>query len=316
MDIPKVSTKTNLSDKLGTVMARLTLNRANYKVEPGLYAVGTPSTNSNVFVSANYKLSFDSLRKELGGMDAWILVLDTKGINVWCAAGEGTFGTQELINRISETKLNEIVTQRKLIVPQLGAVGVAAHIIKEETGFNVVYGPVRAKDIPEFLKAGMRATPEMRRVNFTFVDRSKLVAAEFAMGFKYLFIVSVILIAFAQYNLCANILLAYFGGTVLGPLLLPWLPGRAFSLKGVSAGLITFLIAYFFGFAGKNILSIAGSLFLMTALASFMLMNFTGASTYTSFSGVKKEMKAAVPLQAGALVVGLVIIVVKIFIRS
>ncbi|MBU2615206.1 MAG: acetyl-CoA synthase subunit gamma, partial [Elusimicrobia bacterium] len=307
MDVPKVSTKTGLADKLGTIMARLTINRANYKVQPGLYAIGTPSTNSNVFVSANYKLSFDSLRKELSGMDAWILVLDTKGINVWCAAGEGTFGTQELIERISITKLNEVVNQKKLIVPQLGAVGIAAHIIKEETGFNVIYGPVRAKDIPEFLKAGFKATPEMRRVNFSFVDRSKLVAAEFALGFKYLFIASVILIAFSQYNLCANILLAYFGGTILGPLLLPWLPGRAFFMKGVFAGLIVFIIAYIFGFTGKSVLSIAGSLFLMTTLASFMLMNFTGASTYTSFSGVKKEMKFAVPLQAGVLVVAVII---------
>ncbi|MBU0951581.1 MAG: acetyl-CoA synthase subunit gamma [Elusimicrobia bacterium] len=311
MDVPKVSTKTGLADKLGTIMARLTINRANYKVQPGLYAIGTPSTNSNVFVSANYKLSFDSLRKELSGMDAWILVLDTKGINVWCAAGEGTFGTQELIERISITKLNEVVNQKKLIVPQLGAVGIAAHIIKEETGFNVIYGPVRAKDIPEFLKAGFKATPEMRRVNFSFVDRSKLVAAEFALGFKYLFIASVILIAFSQYNLCANILLAYFGGTILGPLLLPWLPGRAFFMKGVFAGLIVFIIAYIFGFTGKSVLSIAGSLFLMTTLASFMLMNFTGASTYTSFSGVKKEMKFAVPLQAGVLVVAVIILALK-----
>jgi acetyl-CoA decarbonylase/synthase complex subunit gamma len=33
-------------------------------------------------------------------------------------------------------------------------------------------------------------------------------------------------------------------------------------------------------------------------------MNFTGASTFTSLSGVKKEMRWAVPLEIGAAVIG------------
>jgi len=66
--------------------------RMSYAISPGLYAVGNPTKESDVFVSANYKLSFDVLRRELKGFNAWILVLDTKGINVWCAAGKGTFG--------------------------------------------------------------------------------------------------------------------------------------------------------------------------------------------------------------------------------
>ena len=65
----------------------------NYKVDPGLYAIGNPNERSPVLVTANYKMSFDNLREALPGRDAWILVLDTRGINVWCAAGKGTFGT-------------------------------------------------------------------------------------------------------------------------------------------------------------------------------------------------------------------------------
>jgi len=34
-------------------------------------------------------------------------------------------------------------------------------------------------------------------------------------------------------------------------------------------------------------------------------MNFTGASTYTSLSGVKREMRTALPLQIGAGIAGL-----------
>ena len=82
-------------------------------------------------MTANYKLSFDAIRKNLSGQNGWILVLDTKGINVWCAAGKGTFGTNELVKRIRLVSLEKIVNHKRLILPQLGAAGVAAHKVKE-----------------------------------------------------------------------------------------------------------------------------------------------------------------------------------------
>src|SRR3972149_4169926 len=73
------------------------IGRDRCRVAPGLYALGAPGGDSPVLVTANYKLTFDVLRRDAAGLDAWILVLDTRGINVWCAAGEGTFGTEEAI---------------------------------------------------------------------------------------------------------------------------------------------------------------------------------------------------------------------------
>jgi len=108
-------------------MVRWGINRNKYRVGPGLYAVGTPGPESEVFVTANYKLTFDILRKNMTGLNVWILVLDTKGVNVWCAAGKGTFGTKELVSRIRLVSLERIVNHKRLILPQLGATGVAAH---------------------------------------------------------------------------------------------------------------------------------------------------------------------------------------------
>jgi CO dehydrogenase/acetyl-CoA synthase gamma subunit (corrinoid Fe-S protein) len=108
-----------------------------YTVEPGIYAIGEPTAESPVFVSANYRLSFNRLRSGLAGRDGWILVLDTKGINVWCAAGKGTFGTEELVNRIETVGLGGIVAHRKLIVPQLGAPGISAHEVKQQSGSSL-----------------------------------------------------------------------------------------------------------------------------------------------------------------------------------
>src|SRR5512136_1464237 len=117
-------------------LARVGFRRGAHRVEPGLYALGQPSAESPVFVTANYTLSFDALRAALKGRDAYILVLDTQGINVWCAAGKGTFGTDELVRRIEATGLRDVVDHRVLILPQLGAPGVALHEVKKRTTFK------------------------------------------------------------------------------------------------------------------------------------------------------------------------------------
>ena len=145
---------------------------------PGLYVVGTPNDKSPILVTANYKLSFDLLRKELSSQNLWILVLDTLGINVWCAAGKGTFGTDEVINRIEQSGLKSHTKSRQLIFPQLGASGVAGWMVTRKTGFRVTFGPVRSSDIKAFLEAGNQGTEKMRRVTFTLKERIPLIPVE------------------------------------------------------------------------------------------------------------------------------------------
>ncbi len=163
---------------LGMIRVRLGFGRMSYGMEPGLYTMGSPTPESPVLATANYKLTVDVLRRELRGRDLWLLVLDTANVNVWCAAGKGLFGTAELTRRIEATRLAERVTRRRIILPQLGAPGVAAHQVKSQTGFHVVYGPVRAKDISEFLDNGQEATPQMRRVTFPLWERLELTPIE------------------------------------------------------------------------------------------------------------------------------------------
>jgi len=322
--IPKVPTELNWSDTLGGWKARWAIGRMKYSVEPGIYAIGSPDANSPVFVSANYKMSFDRLRSRLAGRDGWILVLDTKGINVWCAAGKGTFGTEELVKRIEDVGLGEIVGHRTLIVPQLGAPGVSAHKVKQQTGFSLVYGPVSAEDLPAFLDAGMRATDRMRRVTFPLKDRIVLIPVELVTGAKYVLAVAAcffllaglnpegysVALAISHGTQSVLILLAGFlAAVVLGPALLPWLPGRWFSAKGLWIG----LAVLFFGglFLGRRTellddrLSMAAWILMVPALTSFVVLNFTGASTYTSLSGVRREVRIAVPVQLACAVLGI-----------
>lgn len=327
--VAQTSAKLTLKDTVGTFLCRWTLIRDNYKVNPGLYALGRPNADSFVFTSANYKMSFDVLRSHLKGISAWILVLDTKGINVWCAAGKKTFGTGQMIKQIRTAELDKIVKHRKIIVPQLGATGVAAHKVKKRSGFSVIYGPVRAEDIPEFLNNSMQATANMRRVRFSFYDRMVLVPAELVIAMKYLFLVFIaffvlsgvsktgystgLMISQGKYALF-NIAIGYIAGTVIGPLFLPWLPGRSFSVKGVFAGVIAIAASIYFGFMQSLGLEALSWGLIILCLASFLTMNFTGSSTYTSLSGVKKEMKIAVPLQVAGVVIGCVIWIYSRFI--
>ncbi|NIO02179.1 MAG: acetyl-CoA synthase subunit gamma [Candidatus Latescibacteria bacterium] len=331
--IPRVKARLTSRDWYGSWKVRWAIGRTRYRVPPGLYAVGAPTHESPVLVTANYKMSLDLLRSELAGHDAWIMVLDTKGINVWCAAGKGTFGTAELIDRIDRVRLSDVVSHRNLILPQLGATGVSAHAVEDQSGWRITYGPVRAGDLLAFLRAGRKATPEMRRVRFPLFNRLVLVPTELAVSSKYLLIVAVCFLAlsglgstgYSVHQIQAvgsrsllMLLAAYFAGAAVAPVLLPWLPGPAFSLKGAFVGLLAALVIISRDWAGPGIFDNpleAGSWLLMVpAVASFLTMNYTGSSTYTSLSGVRREMHFAVPAQIGAATIGVVVWVVGRFI--
>lgn len=280
-------------------MVRWGIGRSRYRVAPGLYSVGSPDGGSPVLVTANYKLSFDFLRRELGGLDAWILVLDTRGINVWCAAGKGTFGTGELVNRIRLTNLHERVSHRRLILPQLGAPGVAGFKVKQETGFNALFGPVRASDIREYLDAGMKASPGMRVVTFNLRDRLAVVPTEIVTALRYFLIVLAGLAlwraiaggfsARALFMESVPLLGALVVGTVLSPVLLPWIPFRSFALKGWLLGILWALAISFARGAGAA--WTAGNALLLPAISAYLSLNYTGNTTFTSQSGVNREIR-------------------------
>jgi hypothetical protein len=292
----------------------------NYKINPGLYAVGQPDATSPVLVSANYKLTFDVLRKELADIDCRLLILDTKGVNVWCAAGKGTFGTSELVERIEKTGLGKVVTHRRLILPQLGAVGVNAHEVRKRSGFTVDYGPVRACDIKEYLASGCKPTAAMRLVRFTMLDRLVLTPVELVQAVKKslpIFGVLFLLNLFTARPFGRPDVVAYAGalvtGAVITPVLLPLIPGRAFAWKGWLLGLVWTLYVLFFNawLNAESCLLATGYLLVLPSVSAYLAMNFTGSSTYTSFSGVTKEMRTAIPLLALSVALGIAVLLIK-----
>ena len=317
--VARISTHMGLKDKLGGCRVRWGIRRMHYSVPAGLYAVGEPDSDSPVLVTANYKLSFDLLRRELSGRNLWLLALETFGINVWCAAGKRTFGTAELVNRIQKVQLERVVNHRIIILPQLGAPGVAAHEVKKATGFRVKYGPVRAGDLPQFLDNGLKATEESRRIRFSLWDRLVLTPVELVTAWKASLVVLLVIFLLSGlgqdgFSMAGALSrgftpgLTYLGALLLGavvtPVLLPWIPGRAFSLKGAQVGLLWALLLSLTLASSWSGASLVGLFLIAPAITAYFAMNFTGCSTFTSLSGVQKEMRIAVPVIIVSIVSG------------
>ena len=171
-------------DILGAWKARWGIGRMTYIVPPGLYAIGEPDSRDPVVVTANYKMSYDLVRREMKGRNVWLLVLETYGINVWCAAGKGTFGTGELVRRVEAAGLARVVCHRRLILPIMGAAGVKAIEVKKRTGFDVLFATLRIEDLPAFLDNGMQAARAMRELTFCLRERLVLTPIEVIGGMK------------------------------------------------------------------------------------------------------------------------------------
>jgi hypothetical protein len=303
-------------------LARCRLNRMGHRVAPGLYALGDPTPDASLFVTANYTLSFDALRAALEGRDAYILVLDTQGVNVWCAAGEGTFGTDELVHRIEETGLRDLVRGRTLILPQLGAPGVAAHEVKKRSGFRVEYGPVRAADLPAYLATG-GTTPEMRRVRFDLRDRLVLIPVELVGGLLPLLAGIAVGYLLGGPLSALAVASAILAGVVLFPILLPWIPTHDLSTKGFILGgvvALPFALSVLWRHPGwtwpLQALSALAFMLILPAITAFVTLNFTGTTTFTSRSGVRREIFAYVPAMAWMLGIGVALNVAAIFLRK
>ena len=318
--VPVVETHATRADNLGAWRVRLGIGRGAYRVAPGLYAVGRPGADAPVLVTANYKLTFDAVRYELTGLDVWLLVLDTRGVNVWCAAGKRTFGTAEVIERVRATGLDKVVAHRELILPQLGAPGVNARKVRRGCGFAVTWGPVRAADIGVFLMSDKQAAPEMRQVDFPLSERLGVSLVEFANHSKRGILLTLLSLAVLSgigpdvwsldrsalrgVALMFGLLCGFLCGSLGVMALLPWLPVRSFALKGLLTGLVSALALLLLA---PNLFDGAALALGAMAVSAWMGLIMTGSTTFTSPSGVEAEMRRHLPWILGLTACGLLL---------
>jgi NAD-dependent dihydropyrimidine dehydrogenase PreA subunit len=117
------------------------------------------------------------LVRALRGVDAWLVVAPSRGINVWCAASGGHFSNHQVVTALKTSGVEDCVTHRRAILPQLAATGVPAVEVAERCGWTIRFGPVQADQIPDYLDAGQKKTEEMRHVRFGAIERFEMTAA-------------------------------------------------------------------------------------------------------------------------------------------
>jgi NAD-dependent dihydropyrimidine dehydrogenase PreA subunit len=159
----------------------------------GLIKLGNPGRNSPVFLTGNYHLTVQRVKRALKDRNAYLLVANSRGINVWCAAAGGLFTNHDVISVLKTSGIEEYVDHRNVILPQLAAAGVEHKIIREKTGWKVTWGAVYARDIPAFIKNEFKKTPQMREVEFLWNHRIEMAAA---WAFPISTILALILIPF------------------------------------------------------------------------------------------------------------------------
>jgi hypothetical protein len=311
-----------IEDRWDHFLARIGVDRMGHRVGAGLYSLGRPTPESPVFVTANYTLSFDALRSALAGVDCYIMVLETYGVNVWCAAGKGTFGTDEVVRRIEATGLTRVVSHRKIILPQLSASGVAACEVARRAGFEVEFGPVRARDLPEYLRTHI-ATPEMRRVTFTVGERAIQIPVELSQAILPMIAAAAAVFLLAGPVPALAVIAAFLAGDALFPVLLPWLPTRDFTSKGLLLGVlvampfaVAALLAARLGAVWFRIYLALVPILSIPPVTAYLALNFTGSSTLASRSGVKREMYRYIPSLAAMLAVGILLAIGYYFLRG
>lgn len=148
-----------------------------FRTRAGLRAVGSPDRSSPVLLTGNYDLTVRRVLRAVRGLDAWLVVADSGGVNVWCAASGGHLGTHQVVTALKVASLESRVVHRQVIVPQLAATGIEAKEVRRRTGWIVRFGPADVRDLPAYLAADHQKTEAMRLVRFGVRDRLEMAAA-------------------------------------------------------------------------------------------------------------------------------------------
>lgn len=272
----RVTLKTRLKDVL------LLFNRLippYPKVQPGVYSLGRPDAQSPVVVTGNFDLTVRRLVKALDGRaDLWVLVVDTAGINVWCAAGGGFFTAEKVAAALRVSRLDQIVSHHALILPQLAACGVDGWKLRSLTGWGVYWGPVEAEDLPAYLSSGRKKDAAMRQVEFPL--RSRLEMVTVTLSFYALVILLPVLVFWRPrfWPVTFSLLgLAYVYAVVH-----PQMPGRDGLEKSIPLALCSLagFWVYLQWAAPMGVLSVFGWALGLTGLSVFTAAEMQGMSPH------------------------------------
>jgi NAD-dependent dihydropyrimidine dehydrogenase PreA subunit len=132
-----------------------------HPTKPRLILFGKPGRSSPVLVTVNSSLTVRRLSKALKDENCYLLVAPAGGINVWCGSVGGHFTIESIISIIKTSGIGRLVDHRRIILPQLSAPTITSKELYARAGWSAQFGPIRASDIPKYLRNGKRVTIAM-----------------------------------------------------------------------------------------------------------------------------------------------------------
>jgi len=322
---PKLRKVKGLSAQMSIYRCLFTGQTDHVPIEPGIYQSGKPNENSPIIVTANYVYTYIKVMRALKGIDAWVICLDSRGINVWCAARGNNFGNKQLIEAVKATGIAQITNKKTIIVPQLSAGGIAAPLIKAEAPdfpFNVLYGPIWAKYLPKFLEERPARKPDkMKLAKFTISHRFQAEITHTTFLLRKIFLwpsIALVLLfiglSFINTAWITQLLIVgelWLWIIIANALIAIFFPitkfTRKFINKGIVYGVINVLlfggISWLFHY---SLLSILLSSVFYFWLAFFSTMSFSGFTMATSPRDIQDEYPIFSKINMILLIIGLV----------
>jgi hypothetical protein len=147
--------------------AQLMWPKLAVRSERGLFSFNGADSESPVLVTTDYYLTSHRVREtiEEDNLKCHLLVVDGRGINVWCGSRGGHVDTDSILDAINQTGLADEVSHRNLILPQLIASSVSKAVLAEN-GWKAIFGPVEINDVSDFIENECEKTREHSTVSF------------------------------------------------------------------------------------------------------------------------------------------------------
>ena len=253
-------------------------------------------------MTANYLLTVLLVVRRVRTFNARLLVVDTDGINVWCAAGKGKFGKDAVVEQLTryDRKLLSVDERPALILPKLSFSGVDLGSLREY-GVRPIVGPVYARDLPAYLSNPPFKDCSEDRVVFGLQSRlfTWLPGLLQTLGQSFI----LILVLWIAHLLCGSsvpfvgILLLVTLLATAYPILFPWIPGSRFAVKGLWLG-----VAVAVGLAALSLAGLLSTAALSTAVlfsvgtGVFFGLAYTGNSAVSNYSRIRKEVARFLPV--------------------
>ncbi len=279
--------------------------RRNYAVAPGLYYTGESyDRDAPLLVTSNYLMTVLLVARHARAFNARLLVIDTDGINVWCAAGKGRFANAEILRQLRRYDRELLAAPDSkwlpLVLPKLGLSGVDLRALQREK-IRAVIGPVYARELPTFLSRAPLKDRVDDRVRYGLWSRLFSMLPGMLQHLRFSFLALAVLLAasvlvgssvpfWGMVGLTAALAAAY-------PILYPWLPGRRFGVKGLWLGALAAATLGVLAQAAQldTAQLVMGGLFAM-ATALFVGLAFTGNSAVSNYSRVRQEIARFLPI--------------------